>query len=184
MAYSVNLLFSAEAESILAGLQTRMKEAGVPGWTAQAGHRPHLEISHFISIDPVAMKPDLKRFALQHAPFDITFNRLELSGTEVIMHLEQSRELMAFHQALHLMARKYGKSPKPESAPGVWQPKLSLIVGVTPDNLDRVKPILGGIVLPWTAKAESVAVFLVNATRIGVQAEARLGTGQLKDRTY
>jgi hypothetical protein len=184
MAYSVNLLFSAEAEGYLASLQQKMKEAGVPGWTAQAGYRPHLEIGYFISIDPVAMKPDLKRFALQHSPIELNFNRIELLGNEVIMRIEPDPALMAFHQALHNMSRKYGKSPKPESAPGVWQPKLSLIVGVTPENLERVKPILGSISLPWTVTADTVGVFLINPTRIGVQAEAKLGSGQMKDRTY
>lgn len=184
MAYSVNLLFSAEAESILADLQSKMKEAGVPGWTAQAGHRPHIELCHFVSVDAAALKTDLKRFATQNPPFELTLGRLELSGTEVIIHIEPTPALMALHNSMHLMMKKYGKSPRPEFAPGVWQPKLSLVVGVTPSNLDRVKPTLGGIVLPWAVPAEGLGVFLVNPNRIGVQAEVKLGTGQLRDRTY
>lgn len=183
MAFSVNLLLSTEAEGYLAGLQTAMKEAGVPGWTAQAGHRPHIELSNFVSIDAVAMKADLKRFAVQNSPIELNFNRLELSGTEVILYPEPSPQLVALQQAAHQMTRKYGKSPKPESAPGVWQPRLSLVVGVTPENLHKVKPTLGGIALPLSVAADALAVFLVNPTRIGVQVEVKLGTGQLRDRT-
>ena len=184
MAYSVNLLLSPEAEAALADLQQKMKDAGVPGWTAQAGYRPHIELSLFVSIDTQAMRADLKRFSIQNSPVDLNFNRLELSGTEVILHPEANPQLMALQQAAHQMTRKYGKSPKPESTPGIWQPKLSLVVGVTPVNLDSIKPILGGISLPLPATGDSIGVFLVNNTRIAVQAEGRLGSGQLKDRTY
>lgn len=184
MAYSVNLLLSAEAEGYLAGLQSAMKDAGVPGWTAQAGHRPHIELSWFVSIDTMAIRADLKRFAVQNAPVELNFNRLELSGTEVILHPEPNPQLMALQHAAHQMTRKYGKSPKPEAAPGVWQPKLSLVVGVTPENLEKVKPILGSIVLPLIASTEGLGVFLVNPTRIAVQAEVKLGSGQMRDRTY
>ncbi len=184
MAYSVNLLLSAEAEAVLADLQSKMKEAGVPGWTAQAGHRPHIELCQFISVDASALKTDLKRFATQNPPFDVTLGRLELSGTEVIINMEPNPALSALHNSMHLMMKKYGKSPRPEYAPGVWAGKMSLAVGVTPDNLDRIKPILGGISLPWTVPVEGIGVFLVNPNRIGVQAEVKLGSGQLKDRTY
>jgi hypothetical protein len=184
MPFSVSLLWSAEAESALSSIQIEVAKAGVNGWTAQAGHRPHLELAQCGVIDSSAMRTELKRLASAHESLELTLTRLELAGQEVVIHIEPTPSLIALHQALHVMMKKVSQAPRPDFAPGRWTPKLSLVPGVTPANLEKIKPILGSIILPWPSQATSLGVFLTNPNRMGIQAEVMLGTGQFRDRTH
>jgi len=130
------------------------------------------------------MKAELKKLAQAHKEFESTLLRLELAGQEVLIHLDPSPPLAALHQGLHSVMKKFAQTIRPEYAPGKWSPKLSLVTGITPANLESAKPLLGSIRLPWGALASSIGVFQMNPTRMGVQAEVMLGSGLSRDRTH
>lgn len=171
-------------EGVLAGIQKDLASAGVPGWTAQSGHRPHVELAQVGVIDPASMKAELKKLAQGHKEFESTLMRLELAGQDVVIHLDPSPPLAALHQGLHSVMKKFAQTIRPEFAPGKWSPKLSLVTGITPANLEPAKPVLGSIHLPWAALASSIGVFQMNPNRMGVQAEVMLGSGLSRDRTH
>jgi len=184
MPYSICLLWTPEAEAVLAGIQKELASVGVPGWTAQSGHRPHIELAQVGVIEPASMKAELKKLAQGHKEFESALMRLELVGQEVVIHLDPSPQVTALHQGLHSVMKKFAQTIRPEYAPGKWSPKLSLVTGITPANLESAKPILGLIRLPWGAVASSIGVFQMNPNRMGVQAEVLLGSGLSRDRTH
>lgn len=163
----VSLLDSTHYQ-LVADLWAELKrEFGVAG--AYATPYPHFSYQVAADYNEASLEPILQRFALNHAPFQITTTGLGIfTGSVPVLYIPvlRSQHLTQFHQALWPEISTAAAGIQDYYRTEFWMPHITLAMhDLNSDNLSRIVQRLSTRTFNWQIHIDNIALIYDTGTK-------------------
>lgn len=147
MVHSIELLFDAETEALIARQWEALAAAGLPSAADNPSptNRPHVTLA---VAERIAAGADEALRSLPGLPLDCRIGAAMLFGSRrpmLVRLIVPSAALLTLHRAVDdICAPHAAPEPMPNSRPGAWTPHVTLTRRLTPDQVGSALTAIGG----------------------------------------
>jgi len=178
MAFSVQLLFDAEAEAAVRMVWRWLAGAGIPPAIDKPGSRPHVSLAVCEERPRDGIEIALAAFALARPPFPLSLAGVgTFPGDEAVVYLDVARSpaLLEAHAALRRLVEPYLAQPRHYYDPDVWHPHCTLAYRLAGDEMGRAVALCERALPRLAAEAREVGLVEGTLTSSRMLWSRRLG---------
>ena len=161
MPYGVMLYFDVQTEKTISNIWQSLAKHDLSSSMLDAGIRPHLTLAIYEDLDCRPCENELVKITSNTPSPSIMFSNLGLfTNPEPVIFAAPlvTKELLDFHNELHLRLSGDGKAPWELYKPGKWVPHCSLALGYKMENEAKIIRLCQEMPLPMKVQAVQMGV--------------------------